>query len=111
MFDTVPSLIKRYKEILGLVIAGVILFSIFVPFPNAQKLNASTLCGYDNYGPCPVPSQPVIIKEKIVTKNVIINNIQIINNAIAIAIANGGASAAAASAAAASGTAAASAAA
>src|ERR687886_292082 len=57
MFDNVPKFLHaRYKQILGIGIAAVILFVIIVPFQSQQSLNAAPLCGLlggHDYGPCP----------------------------------------------------------
>src|SRR5918911_940521 len=57
MFDSVPKLLHaRYKQLLGISVAAVILFVIIVPFQSQQSLNAAPLCGLlggHDYGPCP----------------------------------------------------------
>ena len=103
MFNSVPSVLKRYKQLVGLGIASAMLIAIFVPSQNIPITSGTRLCGVyygHDYGPCPV-NKPDVDKEKhregTHHATIINNHVTIINQAISIAIASASASAASAS--------------
>src|ERR1051325_4216184 len=96
MFNSVPYVLKRYKQLVGLGIASAMLGAIFVPSQNIPSTSGTRLCGVysgHDYGPCPV-NKPDVDKEKhregTHHATIINNHVPIINQAIAIAIANAG---------------------
>ncbi len=102
MFNSVPSVLKRYKQLVGLGIASAMLIAIFVPSQNIPSTSGTRLCGVyygHDYGPCPV-NKPDVDKEKhregTHHATIINNHVTIINQAISIAIASASASAASA---------------
>ena len=102
MFNSVPSVLKRYKQLVGLGIASAMLIAIFVPSQNIPSTSGTRLCGVyygHDYGPCPV-NKPDVDKEKhregTHHATIINNHVTIINQAISIAIASASANAASA---------------